>query len=127
MYKRSPFSGRTLEELLRYIDQEFDKLEQFSVEVETEAIRLQVKNAEPRRPLEGMLAVADGVNWNPGNGAGPYYYNSNEWLPLITATTAERPRKTTLNIVGFAPKFTNTSQIVRPPKAILRFTKYSPR
>ena len=33
-------------------------------------------NSEPERPEEGMMALADGTNWDPGSGAGLYIYLS---------------------------------------------------
>jgi hypothetical protein len=35
---------------------------------------------EPPDPRIGLEAYADGINWNPGNGAGNYvYYGPNDW------------------------------------------------
>lgn len=34
---------------------------------------------EPERPRDGLLAHADGTNWNPGSGAGPYVYFASAW------------------------------------------------
>lgn len=50
---------------------------------------------EPIRPREGMIAVADGTHWDPGNGAGAYVYVGGVWTFLgdtgggggITVTT----------------------------------------
>lgn len=36
----------------------------------------------PARPLEGMIAMADGTNWNPGEGAGAYEYINGQWKKL---------------------------------------------
>lgn len=36
----------------------------------------------PGKPREGMLAVADGVNWNPGSGKGLYEFRSGSWAKL---------------------------------------------
>lgn len=33
----------------------------------------------PTKPREGMVRIADGSHWNPGNGAGVYYYNEESW------------------------------------------------
>jgi hypothetical protein len=35
-------------------------------------IELQVRHAEPARVRAGMVALADGVDWNPGSGEGLY-------------------------------------------------------
>lgn len=39
-------------------------------------------NAAPGRPYTGMIAFADGTNWNPGAGAGYYGYHSGAWNKL---------------------------------------------
>lgn len=33
----------------------------------------------PKRPREGLVAGADGVNWNPGSGKGVYAYYTSAW------------------------------------------------
>ena len=43
---------------------------------------LPVRYAAPTRPAEGMLAVADGTQWNPGGGKGLYEYKSGNWSKL---------------------------------------------
>ena len=44
---------------------------------------LQTRHAEPDRPREGMIAKADGTDWNPGSGgAGMYGYIGGAWVKL---------------------------------------------
>jgi hypothetical protein len=39
--------------------------------------------AAPSKPREGMVANADGTNWNPGGtGAGLYQYLASAWVKL---------------------------------------------
>ena len=33
----------------------------------------------PEKPRDGDLAYADGTTWNPGSGAGIYYYKASAW------------------------------------------------
>ena len=40
------------------------------------------RGSPPAKPREGMLAVADGVGWNPGAGKGLYEYKSGGWVKL---------------------------------------------
>lgn len=40
---------------------------------------LKVLSAAPKKPIDGMEVLADGTNWNPGSGAGRYYYLNNSW------------------------------------------------
>lgn len=35
--------------------------------------------AAPAKPRDGDIRYANGVNWNPGIGAGIYYYNGSIW------------------------------------------------
>ena len=39
-------------------------------------LQLQTLNVAPAKPREGMVVKADGVNWNPGSGAGFYGYRA---------------------------------------------------
>lgn len=45
-------------------------------------LRLDVLNAAPAKPRDGMLVVADGTNWNPGSGAGVYARIGGSWVKL---------------------------------------------
>ena len=36
-------------------------------------------NKAPYKPQIGMIALADGSNWNPGSGAGFYGYRDGAW------------------------------------------------
>lgn len=38
--------------------------------------------AEPRKPRTGMIVKADGTTWNPGAGAGLYWYDGTYWRPF---------------------------------------------
>ncbi len=33
----------------------------------------------PAKPRQGDIRYADGTQWNPGSGAGLYYYNGSAW------------------------------------------------
>ena len=48
---------------------------------EFENVKLTALNTEPIRPRDGMVAFADGTNWNPGSGSGAYVYDG-AWVPL---------------------------------------------
>lgn len=45
-------------------------------------INLAPRSAEPQRISEGDIVNADGVNWNPGSGAGVYVRRSAAWVKL---------------------------------------------
>lgn len=40
---------------------------------------LPVVHAPPAKPRDGMLRNADGLQWNPGSGAGLYRYGAGTW------------------------------------------------
>ena len=46
-------------------------------------LRLIVLHAAPERPRTGTIVYADGTDWDPGSGEGPYYYDSGgNWVAL---------------------------------------------
>lgn len=59
----SPF----LTEELEAIDAEFKNTVAFE------------RNAEPDKPFQGQLVLADGTNWDPGSGQGFYGYDGATW------------------------------------------------
>lgn len=60
-----------------------EELTRVSAELaETIAVDLRPINAPPVRPREGMIVSADGINWNPGAGAGAYEYKGGAWVKL---------------------------------------------
>jgi hypothetical protein len=50
--------------------------------IERKTILLSASHAEPARPREGMLANADGADWDPGSGAGIYHFDGTNWTKL---------------------------------------------
>lgn len=36
----------------------------------------------PTKPRDGDVRYADGTSWNPGAGAGMYFYNGSTWVPM---------------------------------------------
>lgn len=59
--------------------QDLVELTQLLQQVRPELLRLSELNAAPARPREGMIAFADGTNWNPGSGQGIYAYHGGAW------------------------------------------------
>jgi hypothetical protein len=47
-----------------------------------EFLTLKVWHSAPARLYEGLTVVADGVDWNPGAGSGPYIYIGSAWHKL---------------------------------------------
>lgn len=77
-------SVATPEALARYL---FEELGRISLAFDSTRSNLMLDelNVEPSRPVEGLVAVADGTNWNPGSGQGAYIYLSGVWIPLGAA------------------------------------------
>lgn len=65
---------RTLEELIRYVQDISQELVRCFGGVET--IILPELHVEPAKHVNGHLVYADGVSWNPGAGRGVYRYDS---------------------------------------------------
>lgn len=59
--------------------QEFEELERVLAEPTLPLLILETRNAAPGKLQDGMIAKADGVNWNPGAGAGVYVYRGGAW------------------------------------------------
>jgi hypothetical protein len=78
---KSPPTITTLSELRDYVE---DELQQLAVELESASrvVLLEVVNAAPVKPREGMLVYADGTHFNPGSGRGTYEYRGGAWVKL---------------------------------------------
>lgn len=66
-----------ISDLPYYVETQFRRL--VAALEETNHVRLEKHHAEPARPRDGMLVLADGTNWDPGSGAGFYGYNDGAW------------------------------------------------
>lgn len=64
-------------EIVKWAELELQRLTQ-SLQ-ESEGVPLNELNAAPAKPREGQAAFADGTNWNPGSGRGPYMYVNGVW------------------------------------------------
>jgi hypothetical protein len=45
-------------------------------------MRLEETNTAPAKPRDGDIRYADGSNWDPGSGAGIYWFNGTSWAKL---------------------------------------------
>ena len=68
---RTGFSSR--------LAREFRRIAAALSEVETDTVLLKQWNAAPSKTYDGMIAYADGTNWNPGSGQGVYVYRGGSW------------------------------------------------
>ncbi len=45
-------------------------------------MRLEQTNIVPDKPRDGDIRYADGTNWDPGSGAGIYFFDGTSWTQL---------------------------------------------
>jgi hypothetical protein len=63
-----------------WVDLQFERVEQGLTNFDS--IRLTETNVAPEKPRNGDLRFADGVNWDPGSGAGFYGFYGGNWVKL---------------------------------------------
>lgn len=66
-------------ELLSFLPQELTAVAQVLAAFEADEFFVRKRFAAPQKPRDGQLVYADGTTWNPGSGAGLYYYKVNAW------------------------------------------------
>lgn len=74
--RKSLAHSNDLKELARNLDVELEKIESALVQ----ANQVRSLNVEPSKPREGMQAIADGSDWDPGLGQGLYTYINGAWV-----------------------------------------------
>ena len=78
-------------------------------EMELPYLRLVAQHVEPAKLFHGLVVDADGVNWNPGHGAGIYHYEDDAWVPLFPLTTGiVTARVHVVNTITETTIYTNT-------------------
>src|SRR5215831_8063983 len=70
--------GDSVLDLAKYIEDEFGYVASALQSTEPDTIW----NRVPPRPRRGTYAYADGTNWNPGFGEGPYFFDGTLWKPM---------------------------------------------
>lgn len=64
------------------MEEELKKIEIALKDLEIQWVYLVPQNNAPARLYNGLVAFADGTNWNPGSGAGLYEYRGGAWNKL---------------------------------------------
>ncbi len=77
MYQPSNVPGDP-KDLPQFLAREHEEISR-SMRDPQDILQLTTLYAAPKRPREGMLALADGSAWNPGAGAGFYGYRGGAW------------------------------------------------
>lgn len=70
--------GDPIRALGRYVANELQRVGDAFV-TEMDFIHLSTLAVEPAKPREGMVVRADGVNFDPGSGAGIYAWRAGSW------------------------------------------------
>lgn len=78
----SPKVAEELTDLVAWVDEELRAVEASQYD-DIIALELRPTHREPIRPREGMIVYADGTDWNPGSGEGPYVYINGAWASLF--------------------------------------------
>lgn len=68
------YSGQTADEELKRVSE--------AMQSPNELLILAPLAVAPKKPRDGVIAMADGVNWNPGSGPGFYGYRAGSWRLL---------------------------------------------
>jgi len=61
-----------------FLQQELYRIQKAWTEAD-EFRALKVLHVEPSKLFDGLEILADGTDWNPGAGAGRYFYQNNAW------------------------------------------------
>ena len=94
-------SGEDSKQLLHFVMREFREIaSQFS---QVEDVRLKELHVEPTKPRNGMIILADGINFNPGKGGGFYGRSDGAWVFLNFAPYTFSPGAEQLEISLFVP------------------------
>lgn len=78
-YTKRQATPLTLNELTRYVQEELRQIQLAFLNIDLQTIKIVELHNEPIKPEDGLIAFADGVDWNPGAGRGLYQYKSNAW------------------------------------------------
>ncbi len=89
-YKPEPVPTDLPPSAQRYLDQELNRIAGvlqgalllLAVIKSTKVLALEPMSSPPPTPVMPEIVYADGVGWDPGSGAGYYYYNGTVWTPL---------------------------------------------
>lgn len=68
-------------DLPQFLQQELQNINR-ALNEPNDFVLLGMSYAQPPKPRDGMVALADGTQWNPGSGAGFYGYRAGSWRLL---------------------------------------------
>lgn len=84
MFKPESLVGaKDLERLKSHLQRELERLgNETQLPQPDVGVLLPELHAAPTRPRKGLIVFADGIDWNPGAGAGIYAYHGGIWNKL---------------------------------------------
>lgn len=95
--------GNSTVDLAKFVEDEFAEVASSMAGLQPE----QVLHRAPQRPRAGLIVYADGTNFNPGSGEGPYYWGSDgAWHFMKT------PVVPTLPVIAYLRVHLNTGQSI---------------
>lgn len=80
MYSAEKITAASVPELVASLQRELDRIASAIQIIASGQLETFEKPGGPDKPREGMVRIADGVNWNPGSGKGPYWFNGTTQL-----------------------------------------------
>lgn len=88
----------SIAELRGYLEDELRKISESLNE--QDSLELRASRHAPAKPREGMIIHADGVAWNPGDGAGTYRYQGGLWVRIPDTDDIAAATARTVTLVG---------------------------
>lgn len=82
MYAPTAVPEDTPRGLKAWLASQFRMIAAELIQAQPVTVTVTVLGVEPRRPQNGMIAYADGVEWDPGSGEGFYGYEAGAWVKL---------------------------------------------
>jgi hypothetical protein len=76
-YRFSPTQLNSLQDVARFINDNLRRVSDAIINLEEPTVPSYT--SQPNNPQEGSMAIADGIGWNPGSGAGTYIYRDGQW------------------------------------------------
>jgi hypothetical protein len=87
MYTPNPLPGET--DLGMYLQHELQRISIALQTMLTPRVQYAKLHAAPPNPREGIVVLADGLDWDPGSGSGLYIYIAEVWQPLFVEGNME--------------------------------------
>lgn len=79
-YRPQQANPEDKENLLRYL---FRELTRIAATFDTVSNPIPTLHVEPAKLIEGTKVIADGTDWDPGNGNGLYIYMNAAWVFIV--------------------------------------------